>query len=176
MSKLTNVAIPLLSAILAFFGAVAGSYVAGDLQENLWFKQADYEQRKIILAERVRIIDRISKITNSAQHAKILQEYLVAQAGIAQLNVDCLKVEENKLNRDQCFSNDSSSEVLDASKKQTELTAEFVSTLQLASLYFGKKTKQACNQYAKQTPWWNASPEYPKTLLNAMHSELHEYE
>lgn len=43
-------------ASLAFIGALAGTTLAGFMQEDLWERQSGYEEKRLILNQRVKLI------------------------------------------------------------------------------------------------------------------------
>lgn len=63
------------TAILAFMGALFGTYVSGYMQESLWKKNISYEEKRVILNERIKLIEKVSKIINLAPKYKALQTW-----------------------------------------------------------------------------------------------------
>lgn len=159
-----------VTAILAFIGALIGTYISGYMQDALWNKDIRYHEKQILLIERIRLIERASKIINLAPQYTAIQSFAELQANIAKLNSEC----ENK-NKDKgtcCFSQENIIEVTKFTNLRADLNAEFASVLQLAALHFGPRTKQAVIDYSVVQPWWNADLKYSRELLSAMQSEI----
>ncbi len=165
---LSGIAIPLLSAILAFVGAVAGSYVSADKAEDLWEKQERTVQLKSILSKRVELLERVSKLSNITKKYVVYQSYSELQAQLASEFVSCTQQQ-----REDCIAPDNAKEVTEIVLKKADLNAEFASTIQMVSLYFDCDAKQYANELGLKGNWWQAEYEgLFKQLISAMLDEI----
>ncbi len=177
MEKKFSLWVSVGTAALAFVGALAGTFLAGYMQENLWERQSSHEERRLILNQRVELIERASVIVNKAPIADSLNDYAVLQAEIAKLNADCVKTDEKGgLDQSQCFPQESLIENMKFINGRADLNAEFASTIQLVSIYFGPKTRKAAEEYANTASWWEADSKYSRALIAAMQDELAYFE
>jgi hypothetical protein len=156
--------IPLLTAVLAFIGALGGSVVSGIYQKSIWEAQVTYEKKKAILEQRVKLLEKLSRLANAASQMKTHNDYLILQAGLAQDYVKCEK--ENQKN---CFKPDDPKTVSEINIKRAELNSEFSSTLQLFKVYFSPAVQPALNDLATQKDWWspNAEPKFLALIREA---------
>ncbi len=165
------------TAVLAFIGALTGTFISGSMQEHLWERQSSYEERGLILNQRVSLIERMSIMINKGPIMEALQDYATLQADLAKLNVGCIKSDgKGGLDQRECFPHDPPLESTKFINGRAELNAEFASTMQLASIYFGPKTKEAIVQYIATPEWWKAESKLSKAVLSAMHEELAYFE
>lgn len=165
---LSSIAIPLLSAILAFVGAVAGSYVSADKAEDLWEKQERTVQLKSILNKRVELLERVSKVSNLTKKYAIYQSYSELQAQLAKDYVNCIKLGESN-----CVAPNNAKEVTEISLRRADLNAEFASTIQMVSLYYYCDAKQVANELGLKGNWWHEENEQLfRTLITAMLNEV----
>ena len=81
-------------------------------------------------------------------------------------------IECDKKNEKSCVEPDDVRTVLEISNKRSEINAKFASTLQMVTLYFGPKTKEATNKLASVHPWWAIGEFNFRWLINAMNEEL----
>jgi hypothetical protein len=165
--KLVNIGIPITAALLGFFGAIGGSYIASIQSERLWEKQEIIDQKKVLLNKQIELIERVSKLANSCKKYEAYQSYLDLQADIAQKYVECIEREEK-----DCIKPALVKEALEFSEKRADLGADYSSTLQLVSLYFGKDVDQAANELAQVKKWWLAGEPKFRLLLRKMTNEL----
>lgn len=172
-----NIWVSIGTALLAFIGALLGTALSGYFQEDLWEKQASYEEKRLILGERIELIDRVSKIINKAPIMRSIQSYGELQAEIAQLNLDCERAFQNGTVDDpNCMPQERLIENVKYMNGRAELNAEFAAALQLATVYFGPQTIKAAEEYAGVGAWWEAEHRYARNLLQAMQDELQHFE
>jgi hypothetical protein len=169
MNTRTNIRVVVGTALLAFLGALLGTFLSGYMQESLWKKKTTYEERRLILNERIKLIDRFSKIINMRPKVRTLQEFTELQADIAKLNASCIKKgKTGGLDKKECFPQENIIEVMKLTNERAELNAEFASTMQLVVVHFGPKTLKAAESYSKIGAWWEADPIYSRTLLSGI--------
>lgn len=164
--------LPVGTAVLAFFGALLGTYISGLMQEDLWKKTVLHEKRRTIFTERVKLVERVSKAINQGTKAESLQVYAQEHIGIRTQKVhDCKVAKKSSPSSGKCHAPEIPVEILRLIHIQSDLTAELVSSVELASLYFGPKTRKAADAFMAQQPWWDAT-ESALALINAMKEEL----
>lgn len=167
-NKTENILIAVLTAVLAFMGALGGSFLTGYLNKNLWEHQIIYEQKKQIFDQRIKLIERISRIVNLSPQMLHYQSYLNLQPKLLNEYAVCSKKQSSV-----CIKPDDPKTVLEISNKQTDLNAEFSSAVQLVSMYFGDKTKNAAEELAQKHPWWEIGEPSFRQLLRSMSEELY---
>ena len=168
-----NMGVSIGTALLAFIGAILGAALSGYFQEDLWEKQADYEERRLILVERIEILERVSTIINKAPVMRSIQGYGELQVKLYQLNLDCGGPSRNEAADGQgCPRKEGLIEHVKYMNSRAELNAEFAAALQLAAVYFGPETIKAVEEYAEIRVWWEAEDRYARNLLRAMQVEL----
>lgn len=141
--------VPLLAAVLAFFGALGGSLVSGLFQLNLWGNQIAYEKKKAVLEQRVKLMEKLSRLANSAGQMRTHNDYLVLQANLAQIYASCQAKKERG-----CIKPDETKAVVETNIKRAELNAEYSSTLQLIKIYFSPSIQPALSELASRKDWW----------------------
>jgi len=160
--------VPLVAAVLSFLGGAVGSSVAGFYQQQLWEQQATYERSKIVLEQRVQLLERLSRVANSAAKMRAYNDYLRLQADLAQVYVACEKSREPN-----CIKPDDATVVTEISMKRADLNAAFSSTVQLISVYFGGEVKSAAAELAAKRDWWAPGREHLfRALLKAAANEI----
>lgn len=141
--------VPFLSAVLAFFGALGGSFVSGMFQLNQWNNQIAYEKKKAILEQRVKLLEKLSRVANAAAQMRTHNAYLVLQANLAQIYATC------QTNREKgCIKPDEPKVVTEINVKRAELNAEYSSTIQLMKVYFSPSILPAVNELTSRKDWW----------------------
>lgn len=169
--KTGNVLLAIFTAILAFMGALGGSFLTGYLNKNLWERQNVYEQKKQIFDQRIKLIERISRIVNLSPQMLHYQSYVQLQSSLMNEYIACTKKPSRACNKP-----DDPKTVLEISNKQTDLNAEFSSAVQLVSMYFGEKTKVAATELSQKHPWWEIGEPSFRQLLRTMNDELYYFE
>jgi len=169
--KSTTLYLTIFTAALAFLGALGGSFVSGYLNKSLWEQQVVYEQKRQIFDQRIKLIERISKLANLAPQMSNYQAYVLLQARLSQDYLAC-----SKKHLQACIKPDDPKTVLEISNKRADLNAEFSSSLQLTSMYFGTMTRTAATKLARQQPWWEIGESSFRELITAMNEELYSYE
>ncbi|TKB50025.1 hypothetical protein [Ferrimonas aestuarii] len=163
--NLVNFIIPVLSALLAFFGAIGGSYLSSAKSEELWSKSLIYNAEKVVLEKKIDLIERVSKVANSSLKYQAHQRYLNEMAVIA-------KTYESCNNKSECEKPVSREEFLRISTVRAELNAEFSSTLKLISLYFGDDVDVPLLELSRKEQWWSDSRREFEALIKAMTKEV----
>lgn len=141
--------VPLLAAVLAFLGALGGSFVSGLFQLNQWESQVAYEKKKTVLEQRVKLLEKLSRLANSAGQMRTHNDYLVLQANLAQIYASCATKREKG-----CIKPDETKVVAETNIKRFELNAEYSSTLQLIKVYFSPNVQPALGDLASRKDWW----------------------
>lgn len=172
MKKFTTTWLPLITAILAFIGALLGTYMAGSFSEKLWERQAHHAQLKKIMEQRVELIERVSRIGNLGPKMESLQGFAELQAQLAVLYAECRETVKEGENDPYCFPPSDVIEVTKLNNERADLNAEFSSTMQLVALYFGPESRKAVEEYSSTRVWWKADPQYLRTLLSSMQDEI----
>lgn len=162
MSEANSKSTTIVGAIIALIGVISGSLITGFMSKNLWENQIVYEQKKQVLDQRIKLIEKVSKLANLAPQMRNLQNYVQLQSSL--LNTPEVKRFGIKV--------DEPSKVLEIANKRAELNAEFASTLQLVALYFGPKSKASAQKLSTQQPWWEIGEPSFRELINAMNEEL----
>jgi hypothetical protein len=141
--------VPLLAAVLAFLGGLGGSLISGLFQLNQWENQVAYEKKKTVLEQRVKLLEKLSRLANSAGQMRTYNDYLVLQANLAQIYASCETKKENG-----CIKPDETKVVTETNIKRAELNAEYSSTLQLIKVYFGPSVLPPLGNLASRQDWW----------------------
>lgn len=165
--------IALIVAVVTFITSLAATSLGGYFTYNLWEAQSTLEQQRAIFNQRIHLIERLSVLMNSTQRPAILQKLFDAQATLAQGYVECIKAELAKQPVPRlCHEKQDPFSILSAQQEMVRLNADYGSTLQLAMIYFGPKTRQAISDLPQNTPWWE---QQPNAVLKAMHDELMDF-
>ncbi len=166
-------------AMLGFIGALAGSVVSpiitGNYNEKLWERQNVIEQKNHLLKERIKILERVTKVLNSKAKARDYRETLKYFASEAAEFSDCIKQVNSHKSLIDCkaiFNINGASETI---QQMNDLDGEFAASIQLASIYFGAETAKLCSELALIKRWWLSDDSLSKKLLRAMQNELQEY-
>lgn len=170
-SMYVNIGIPIFSAILGFAGALLGTYIASERSEELWQKQERMIQLKAILNKRVELIERVSKLANSAPKMAGYQSYVDLQGTLATKYIEC-----TNLKASNCTQPDNPKDILEISVMRAEMNAEFSSTIQLVSLYFYGETKDLANELGAIKKWWVTGEPAFRNLIKSMQDELEYFE
>lgn len=163
----TNLFVALFTAILAFIGALGGSYLSGYQAKSLWIHQINFEEKKQILEQRIKLIERVSRLANSAPQMKSFQGYVDLQSRLSQ------EYYSKNIPEQTTYKPDSVSKALEIGNKRSELNAEFASTLQLVDIYFGPVSQVSVEKLAKLQPWWELGEPGFRELINSMRSEVY---
>lgn len=147
------------TALLAFGGAAAGTYISFRFEEQKWRRTTTYDAARALYGKRMELIERTTRAFNQADSAAILDTYVAAQRKEA-------ATAETSLRADILRS------VLEADLKRQDLTNEYATTLTLNAVYFGPKTRKAVVPAMVQGEWWRVTPEKQHALLQAMYDEL----
>ncbi len=160
--------VPLVAAVLAFFGAMGGSMVSGLFQLNLWENQVTYEKKKTVLEQRVKLLEKLSRVANTAAQMKTHNEYLVLQANLAQIYGTCQKTKERG-----CIKPDDVKAVVETNIKRAELNSDYSSTLQLIKVYFSPGVQPALSDLASRKDWWapDVEPKF-RALIDVASKEI----
>lgn len=164
---LFNVGIPVLAAVLGFFGAVGGSYISASHSERLWEKQESLAQDKAIFEKRVALLERVSELANISKKYEAYQSYMVFQKDLARIYADCTARGEKG-----CVQPDGVKEALELSIKRADLNAQFSSTFQLVEVYFGDETDKVAHELSLIKNWWKEGEPLFRSLLTSMSKEL----
>jgi hypothetical protein len=154
-----KVILVLLTALLAFIGAVGGNLVTSRLERTQWERQTGYKYQQGVFETRLELIERTAELTNKADIARI---YDVGTQN-ALLDAKASIGEPDKVDQ-------ATEEVADYSVKREELDADLAAVLSLDRVYFGPKTNEAITRLTddKDSPWWEADASEFLDLLAAM--------
>lgn len=165
--------IALIVAVVSLVTTIAGTMLGSYFTRSQWEAQSTLEQRRTILDQRVRLIERLSVLMNSTQRPAILKKLFEAEASIAQAHVACVKDELAKKPVPKfCDEKQDPLALLPAQQEMVKLNADYASTLQLATIYFGQKTRQAILDLPQNVQWWEQKP---NAVLKAMQDELTQF-
>lgn len=141
--------VPLLAALLSFLGAVAGALVAGSYQHSIWQEQVTYERQKQRFEQRIRLLERTSRIEQSIPLFQIYNEYVQQQVGLERKFVQC-REEKDK----SCQKPVEAENHLQVSTKLAEMGAEYASATQLSGVYFGAGVRSELAKLSAEKYWW----------------------
>jgi hypothetical protein len=132
------------TALLSFFGALAGVYAGSRLEQSNWESRFHLEQKRLILERRVALIERITVVLNKAPLMKGLQASLEAETEFARLAVYCAssKASEKKPGCKTPRPADTK-HIEEIGHEIYTLNAEWAASASLAAMYFGKNTREA---------------------------------
>ena len=168
-----------VTAILGFFGALAGSIVSpiitGSYNENLWERQSIIEQKNHLLKERLKILERVTKVLNSKAQARDYRESLKYFASEAAESSECFKQVNDHKSLIDCKALFNIAGASEALQKMNDLNGEFAAAIQLASIIFGDETSKICSELASEKKWWLTDDNLSRKLLGAMQNELQKY-
>jgi hypothetical protein len=160
--------VPMLSVVLAFLGALGGSMVSGMYQKNLWENQIIYEKKKTVLEQRVALLEKLSRLANTASQMRTYNDYLILQANLAQIYTECEKAKQKS-----CIKPDDAKTVSEVNIKRSELNSGYSSTLQLIKVFFSPAIQLKLKELASQKDWWSpeAEPKF-RALIAKMSEEI----
>ncbi len=165
--------IALIVAVVSLVTTIAGTMLGSYFTRSQWEAQSSLEQRRAIIDQRIHLIERLSVLMNSTQRPAILQKLFDAEASIAQAHLACITDELAKKPVPKfCDEKQDPLAVLPAHQEMVKLNADYASTLQLAAIYFGQKTRQAISDLPKNVQWWEQKP---NAVLMAMQDELTQF-
>ncbi|MEZ7275795.1 hypothetical protein [Pseudoalteromonas sp. 68 DY56-GL68] len=158
----SEIKIVIISSLLAFVGAGAGSFLSFELSENAWERDIEYKEKRLILDQRIKLIERAAKIfallneaeKNSALIGLEKQRLLLSIKEGKEIPAE--KADVNKL-----------------SNRSIELRAEYTAVLSLLNMYFGPETKLALQNISKSEKWYKPSRGDVQAVMNAVSKELH---
>jgi hypothetical protein len=81
--------IALIVASITLATSLGGTVLGGKFNQWQWERQSAVDQKRAILEQRVKLIERTSVIINSAPRAQALQARLELDANLAQLKLAC---------------------------------------------------------------------------------------
>ena len=87
-----------LTALLAFLGAVGGTFISGYIQRQSWERDKLYEHQQRVLAKRMELIEKTVRVMNSQKTAKLHMTALELDLDIrrVRLHVAAKGTEEEK--------------------------------------------------------------------------------
>jgi hypothetical protein len=169
--------IALIVASITLATSLAGTVLGGKFNQWQWERQSAVDQKRAIFEQRVKLIERTSVIINSAPRAQALQARLELDANLAQLKLACADPSKKGVQvPDHCKRELNMDSTQATQQEQVKLMAEFSSTLQLAALYFGPKTRSAIAVIPPKTQWWKVDDSILREILRSMADELVTFE
>lgn len=171
--------IAIFAAILAFFGAVAGTLLTGSIQKHQWEREINYRERQEILGKRLDLLGKTSLLLNKSSYAEMLNKEIEYWQKVVDLNKAAILLSAKNSDGSDSSYIVKSKEILDgfrqARTKLIMLTSEYSSTIQLNAIYFGSKTRNAIKAIESNKNWWEAKKDTKEALLEAMYEELTVY-
>lgn len=159
-----KIVLVVITAVLAFLGAIGGTIVASTFESAKWVRETNYTYQQNILNKRIELLERTVKILNLGDAAKNLD--LGARMSQYELITRNLS---SKGETDQFWK-----DYLSSRLKLEDLDVEFSIVISLDRIYFGKNTAKAIEELTKSPKWWEAEDSKKQDLINAMGSELME--
>ena len=157
-----KIVLAIIVAVFSILGSFLATYISKNIEENVWVRDTTYEYMTTILFKRVEIYDRATKVVAQRGMARAFSETIDMFPTLAL--PDFGKVSSYELRK----------ELIGYRTSLDEINVEFISTMTLASTYFGPDTKAAYKniQETHNPDWWNADDEQFRILLTAMNNEL----
>jgi len=169
--------IALVVAAITLFTSLAGTVLGGKFNQWQWERQSVVDQKRAILEQRVKLIERTSIIINSAPRAQALQSRLELDRDMALLKLRCSDPPKKGVPVPEHCKRELNMDSTQATQQeQVKLMAEFSSTLQLAALYFGPKTRSSISAIPPKTQWWKVDESNLREILRSMADELTYFE
>jgi len=162
-----EVSIPLMTAFMAFAGAILGAYLVAELDQSNWEERFKVEQKKAILEKRIELIERTSFILSKSSLMQALEANIDGAIGIINIERKCLA---SGGSAELCITDKDSNLAERLGKERYSINSELSSTLTLSSIYFGPKTKEALKVIINDP--WKSSDQERQALMNAMGNEL----
>ncbi len=154
----------ILPAIVAIVGTIAGVTYTYDLNRQSWLQDQTLKSETNLLELRMDIFERANKILYKAEIFRTLSlqgkiDYELTKERVK--TTEGLRTLESK-----------SKSIVETKTSLQELYAEYATVMQLASTYFGPKTKQAVINLIKYREWWERPPSEINGLIETMASEI----
>lgn len=170
----TDIAITIGTAVFSFVGALAGVYAGSKFDQENWEARFELEQRKTILERRTALIEKTVSLFNRGPTIQGLRASLDAEKQLAKISLDCARAKilvVHKKQLDCKLDHKFDPERIERLAKEIHtLNAEYSSTMTLASIYFGEKTKAAITDLDSDP--WISSPAKNQRLIDAMGQDL----
>lgn len=172
----TEYKIALLSAVLAFVGAIGGTVLTGLYQTREWERNSRYEMERMILERRMNVMEKTCKLLNQAPVIDLWEtEYDVREKN-AQLAAEFADAQlRHRTSAKQPIDSEANFvKAMALRQKMLQLNAENLATLQLARMLFGPKTEKACAALVKDRHWYKGDEKEQEkdALLDAMADEM----
>lgn len=159
-----KVFLAVITAVLAFTGAIGGTIVASRYEREKWVRETNYTYQQNILNKRVELLERTVKILNLGDSAR-------------NLDLDARMSHYESITRNlssKGVTDQFWKDYLSSRLKLEDLDVEFSTVVSLDRIYFGEKTSRAIEELAKSPKWWEAEDSKKQDLINAMGNELME--
>lgn len=169
--------VAVLTAGLAFAGAIAGVTLGSNLDQKNWERRFELEQKRALLEKRIAAVERVVVVVNKAPVMVGLQASLESEKSLAKLALTCASRTTNEQRRSgSCRDKPKSSieRIEGISKEIHTLGAEYAAAVTLAATYFGPETRKAVAEL-KRTQWWQAEQSSIQALVDAMGRELNAF-
>lgn len=172
-----QISVGLFTAIFAFAGAIGGVFFSDKLRRRAWQKEIEYEEKREIFSQRIKLLERAASILNKIGRMKSLEDFInleIARAESALIHPVSAENDASKEGSSSAISkeNGDSELILRLQQEKIEFTAEIGAVAQLSSIYFGEKTRAAFRDLSSYDPWFRADSETVKKILRAMSDEL----
>ncbi|WP_156391912.1 MULTISPECIES: hypothetical protein [unclassified Roseateles] len=169
----------LVGAIVSAVGTLAGTFVGSKMAADQRAEERHIEQQKLVLEQRVKVLERTSVLANSRARVARLRQIVEDDAALREESSACA-TEAKKSGKSTlpCRKLYDLAATSHLHKEYVELHANYVSTMQLAKLHFGQKVIEAVDSLtqapknAPQRNWWDIpGPEY-LAVIAAMRDEI----
>lgn len=169
---------PLLSGIFVIIGALIGLFstiITSKNTNDLWEKEKLYLQYDKTVEKRFEIFENTVSIINKKSDADLTWSVFKVITKIDSSKIDYYKRNVNQLNSTKYLSNlnNNNNEKMKLFRQINQLSREYAVNISLANIFFGDSTR-ICIKKLKQ-PWWENDSIVFKQVIDAMNSEIFEY-
>ena len=157
----------LLTAFLAFFGAIIGSYIVSSSSESLWEKQEIHKQNRQIAEKKIALYKKAVELSQSSQKYYAYDHFFSWYNYYSENGRDC--IEEKSEN---CIDIEIVKAATQIAENRAKLLSDFASVLYEIGLYYGPETDNAINRLAQNRAWWKDGGTSFTETVQAMAREL----
>lgn len=161
-----------LTALIAFFGAIGGVILGRHLQTKFWEKEFNVTLRKDIFEQRIKLIERMAYLLHKSERVQVIKDIIDAQVYVIKM---AIKNNDRKLPEGWFDKGINMDSLLELNKEMLDITAEFAAVGSLSLIYFGKKTKLTIGKISKLERWFSLSIQDRQSILDSMAEELNEF-
>ncbi|BEO42323.1 hypothetical protein SMQE13_16740 [Serratia marcescens] len=163
-------------ALMAFLGALSGSYLTSYFEQKNWEERFVLEQKKKVLEKRIELIESTVRVFNRAATVEGLRGTLQAEKDYVLLKVQCSTGSASLSLSKACKDIDrhGGENIERVAKEIHALNADFSAIMSLDKIYFGAKTQKAVDSLMQGDPWLS-SEDKKQALLSAMANEMDKF-